>query len=154
MYINNTFPMFCVIASGKVVTKFYKQTPNYDLTFKLFSEVMFMVRQTKNTLKVLVYDIALTAKTFLYYKNLTTISKFETWSYRSLQVTRMIYIFSGGRQKSSGNNLERKVIWRPPEVLRGSVKNHWEFSSISESIKRNLLKINKNTEQSYSHNTS
>ena len=116
------FPMFCVIASGKVVTKFYNQTPNYDLTFKLFSEVMFMVRQTKNTLKVLVYNIALTAKTFLYDKNLTTISKFETWSYRSLQVTRMIYIFSGGRQKSSGNNLVRKVIWRPPEVLRGSVE--------------------------------
>ena len=56
--------MFCVIASGKVVTKFYNQTPNYDLTFKLFSEVMIMVRQTKNTLKVLVYNIAFTTKTF------------------------------------------------------------------------------------------
>ena len=39
-------------------------------------------------------------------------------------------------------------------VVRGSVKNNWELSNISKTMKRNLLKFNMFIEQSYLHNPS
>ena len=38
--------------------------------------------------------------------------------------------------------------------LRGSVKNNWELSNISKTMKRNLLKFSMFIEQSYLHNPS
>ena len=38
--------------------------------------------------------------------------------------------------------------------IRGSVKNNWELSNISKTMKRNLLKFSMFIEQSYLHNPS
>ena len=40
------------------------------------------------------------------------------------------------------------------QQLRGSVKNNWELSNISKTMKRNLLKFSMIIEQSYLHNRS
>ena len=66
------------------------------------------------------------------------------------------YIPCAVLQAISVDSLHGNGMCKTPEitmlVIRGSVKNNWELSNISKTMKRNLLKFSICIEQSYLHN--